>query len=298
MLKAANGQVNTDSGSVLLKREIQVYGISEDDVQIIREKEGVIVARVHYGDTTAILKCFENEEFCREIDNYEILQRHGIPTIKVLGEGEKSILLEDIDASELWRLGEESDLSNQTVIRAIAKWYKTLHANGERYVKLYGDGMYEQWDCFRIEDIKSIKEKYNLIDNVGIDALEQHFGEVRKRLDAAPRTLCYNDFYYTNLIVKKDLSEALMFDYNLLGKGNYISDIHNVTYWFSKENKDLFLSVYGEPEEDLILLDKICAPIVSLYSAMTRDVFPGWAKEALENLQEIPELIDELVKTP
>ena len=59
MLKAANGQVNTDSGSVLLKRETQVYGISEDDVKIIREKEGVIVARVHYGDTTAILKCFE-----------------------------------------------------------------------------------------------------------------------------------------------------------------------------------------------------------------------------------------------
>ena len=44
MFKATNGQVNTDSGSVLLKREIQDYGISEDDVQIIREKEGVLLA--------------------------------------------------------------------------------------------------------------------------------------------------------------------------------------------------------------------------------------------------------------
>ena len=284
--------------SALLQSEIRRYGISEEDVQLIREKEGVIVARVPFGDTTAVLKCFEKDAFCREIENYEILQSCGIPTIVVLGKGERSIILEDIEASCEYRLGEESDLSKPVVIMAIAKWYKTLHTKGAQHVRQHGTGMYEEWDCFTIENIQAIKAKYDLSDNAGIRALEQHFEEVRKRLDAAPRTLCYNDFYYTNLIVKKNLSEALMFDYNLLGKGNYISDIHNVTYWFSKENKDLFLSVYGEPEEDLILLDKICAPIVSLYSAMTRDVFPGWAKEALENLQEIPELIDELVKTP
>ena len=33
------------------------------------------------------------------------------------------------------------------------------------------------------------------------------------------RTLTYNDFYYTNMMVAKDKSSALMFDYNLLGKG-------------------------------------------------------------------------------
>lgn len=95
------------------------------------------------------------------------------------------------------------------------------------------------------------------------------------------------------MIVKKDLSEALMFDYNLLGKGNFISDIHDVTYWFSQEHRDLFLSVYGEVEEDLKCLDKICAPIVSLYSAMKRESFPDWTREALEKLQEIPGLLHE-----
>ena len=283
--------------SALLKSEILRYKVLEDDVQIIREKEGVIVARVDYGDTTAILKCFENEEFTREIENYKILQSLNIPTITVLDKSDRSILLQDIETSEEYRLGLESDLENPIVIKAIAKWYKALHTKGVQYVSTRGSDMYEEWDYFTKENIKAIKDKYNLKDNDGINILENSFEEIKRRLNEAPRTLLYNDFYYTNLIVKKDLSEALMFDYNLLGKGSYISDINNVTYWFSKENKDLFLSVYGKVDKDMIILDKICAPIVSLYFAMKKDIFPNWAKEALENLQEVPKLINELVKS-
>ena len=64
--------------------------------------------------------------------------------------------------------------------------------------------------------IESIRDRFELADSEGLRVLTDRFGELRKRMDAAPRTLAYNDFYYTNLAVKKDASEALMFDYNLL----------------------------------------------------------------------------------
>ena len=166
--------------SALLKSENRRYGISEENAQLIREQEGVIVARVPFDDTTAVLKCFEKDAFCREIENYGILQSCGIPTIVVLGKGERSILLEDIEASCEYRLGEESDLSKPAVIMAIAKWYKMLHTKVAQYVRQHGAGMYEEWDCFTIENIQAIKAKYNLMDNAGIQALEQRFEEVRK----------------------------------------------------------------------------------------------------------------------
>ena len=41
---------------------------------------------------------------------------------------------------------------------------------------------------------------------------------------ASTWTLTYNDFYYTNLAVLKDGTSAIMFDYNLLGKGYAYAD--------------------------------------------------------------------------
>ena len=277
--------------NLVLLKEIDSYGISKDDVHIIRDKDGVIVARVPFEETTAVLKCFENKEFCREIDNYEILQNCNIPTIKVLGKGECSILLEDIDKSNIYRLGEESDFENVDVIKALARWYKTLHTNGESYVSQHGNGMYMEWDNFTLENIMAIRDKYNLKDFIGIKAILNRFDELKSRLDDAPLTLAYNDFYYTNMVVKRDNTEALMFDYNLLGKGCYVSDIKNVIYWFSEENKNAFLSEYGEVDKELMLIDEIVAPFISLHFAMSRNIFPDWAKEALEELNKIPELL-------
>ena len=87
---------------------------------------------------------------------------------------------------------------------------------------------------------------------------------------------------------------SAVFDYNLLGKGCTVSDIKNVTYWFSEESKAAFLSEYGEVDKDLMVLDEIAAPIVSLHFAMSRNIFPHWAREAVEDLERVPELMERL----
>ncbi|MBO4367114.1 MAG: hypothetical protein J5859_00260 [Clostridia bacterium] len=279
----------------LLAEELRFYGLQPEDASLIRSKDGAAVARVRTGKGTAILKCFENEAFRREITNYGILKGCGIPTIRVLGKSSRSILLEDLASSDTWRLAEEEDLRSPSVIRAIAKWYKTLHAQGSGYVKKHGAGMYEEWDLITPENIRAIKEKYGLDGNRGLEEFTLRYGEIRESMDLAPRTITYNDFYYTNLAVRKDLTEAVMFDYNLLGKGICASDIRNVTCWFSDENRDLFLSEYGETDGRLMLLDDICSPVVSLCSAMKRDIFPSWAEGAIRDLVKLPPLIARLL---
>lgn len=74
-----------------------------------------------------------------------------------------------------------------------------------------------------------------------------------------------------------------------------MSDIKNVTYWFSEENKEAFLSEYGEVDNELMVLDEIAAPIVSLHSAMSRNIFPHWAREAVEDLERVPALMDKVM---
>lgn len=58
----------------------------------------------------------------------------------------------------------------------------------------------------------------NTQNNALWQAIAERYGAIRSRIDALPRTLTYNDFYWTNLIVSIDRERAFMFDYNLLGK--------------------------------------------------------------------------------
>lgn len=104
--------------SDFFQKELDHYGLKYERVSLIREKDGVIVARVCMNSETAILKCFENADFRRELENYDILQSLDIPTIRVFGKSDRSILLEDLTVSDEYRLGMEEDLHDPEVIKA------------------------------------------------------------------------------------------------------------------------------------------------------------------------------------
>jgi aminoglycoside phosphotransferase len=70
------------------------------------------------------------------------------------------------------------------------------------------------------------------------------YSKLRKLIDTPPYTLTYNDFYWTNFIVRKDKREALMFDYNLLGRGYRYSDFRNVCWSMSEEAGMTFVDTY------------------------------------------------------
>ena len=267
-----------------LLEELDKYGLEDAVVSVIREKDGVAVARVMAGERSYIIKLFDEGVSPREIENYRILASLGVPTLRLFGSGERSLLMEDIGASPVLRLGTEEDMNDPEVVRGLAKWYRTLHGRGEEYVRLHGRGMYDEWDLFTLENSGRIGERLGADCEKAVSEMKKRFTELRSRMDAAGKTLCYNDFYYTNMAVRRDGSAALMFDYNFLGKGCYINDVLNVTYWFSKENTELFLREYGGADAELMRLARRIAPVISLVSALQRGVFPAWAEEAKREL--------------
>ena len=258
-------------------------GHMPEDFQLIREKAGVHVYRCIYQGKKAIAKYFEKAADRREIFNYQWLQKWKIPTPTVYALGKTCILMEDIEASEKWRLGAEADLSDAGVARVLAAWYVCLHEPGIAWRLDYSEN-----DLFSRESLAFLQEKLPEADRLWAYLLD-HFDMLRKIIDRQDSFITYNDFYWTNLMVKKDGSAALMFDYNLMGKGYRYADIRNVKSSLSEEAGRCFEAEYckmyrekygGEPDfSEEKQLDDVVSPVLGLISAYGRTEFPAWAEE-------------------
>lgn len=268
----------------IIHNELNKMRIVCQDVSVLQDKDGVIVARVVSGEKSYVVKCFQKDEYKREIENYRLLETLGVPTIQVISSTDSALLLEDIACSSIFRLGVREDMSDLEVARQIAVWYKQLHSRGDAYVYQRGASMYDEADFFTIENIAYIKEKTGTQDAPAWRSLERHYAAISHLLSKVRRTLTYNDFYYTNMVVAQNKSSALMFDYNLLGKGYAYSDVRNVLSSLSEEAGKAFLDAYGEFDPIEKALDDVVSVVVTLFLACQYDKFPRWAKALLDEV--------------
>ena len=264
--------------------ELNKLGIVCDGFSILQDKDGVTVARIASNERSYVVKCFQKDEHKRELENYRLLASLSIPTIRVIASTDSALLLEDIDRSISYRLGIKEDMSDSEVARRIAVWYKLLHSQGYGYVCQSGESMYDEADFFTPENIVGIKEKTGTQDAPAWVLLEQNYPAINDLLHKARRTLTYNDFYYTNMVVAKDKSSALMFDYNLLGKGYAYTDVRNVLSSLSEEAGKAFLDEYGEFDPIEKALDDVVSVVITLHLACQRDELPWWAQALLDEL--------------
>ena len=105
-------------------------------------------------------------------------------------------------------------------------------------------------------------------------------------------TFNYNDFHWTNLLISKDKSAAMPFDYNLLGAGFRYNDIRNVSSGLSEQAETVFLNEYNRLYEEKYghsrkeeefkeqQIDKVTSVLISLITAFERKNFPSWANSA------------------
>ena len=268
-----------------IKQELKKLNIPYSKIDLIQNKDGVIVARVQSGEELYIIKYFRDEDFKREIKNYQLLDTLNIPTVKVFGFTDSAILMEDISQSDTFRLATKEDLYDVEIASKIAEWYKLLHANSEIFVKENIAELYNETDFITRENIEFIKSKTGT-QNLNVwKLINDNFDIVVSKIRDLPRVLTYNDFYYTNLIIAKDKSSAFMFDYNLLGKGYVYSDIRNVCYSLGENAKDAFIEAYGEFDKSQIVVDDVASVLITLYHACQRKTFPTWANSILADLK-------------
>ncbi|MCI9278720.1 MAG: GNAT family N-acetyltransferase [Lachnospiraceae bacterium] len=266
--------------------QLTELGVRNPVGSLIRSKARISLYRVESEGKKLILKVFENREDAREIDNYLMLSKLGIPTLPLLGYTKNAILLPDVDSSDEYRLGKESDLSDPKIAKAIAKWYTMLHEKGRDYLSGSEIPMYDESDLITANNMAVIAEKTGTTRNILWQVITENYNMIRSRIDALRRTLTYNDFYWTNLIVSKNGESALMFDYNLLGKGIAYGDIRNVTSSLSNDASEAFIQEYGDNiDEEEKKADAFISPLVTLINACEHETFPSWAKGSLEELK-------------
>ena len=266
-----------------LQNEFKKLEIHPQNFTVLQDKDGVTMLRLEYFDRSYVLKYFEKPEFRRETELYRVLRKLGVPTVPVASSTDAALLLEDLAQSPVYRLGEEQDMADPAVARALARWYKTLHENGRAYAAAHAEELYDESDFFTRENIAALKEKTGPLP--AWELLEENFDALSQILRETPRTLTYNDFYYTNLAVARDGFAALMFDYNLLGKGFVYTDLRNVTYSLSPAAGKAFMEEYGDFSPTEAALDAVVSPIVTLHMAYGRENFPAWGEEALQEIQ-------------
>lgn len=261
--------------------QLACMGKRADSVEIIREKDGVIVARVRDGVQSCVFKGFVHENFRREIAHYCTLAALGMPTLQVLAHTDASLLLEDVETSERWRLGAESDMDSPAVAIALAAWYKRLHAVGYDYVARHGKGLYDENDVITRENLVAIQQRTHTEGLRVWSVIDQNMDALLSCIHGARRTLTYNDFYYTNLVVAHDGGEAMMFDYNLLGKGYAYADVRNVCSSLSARAGEAFLQAYGGIDTQEKRIDQVASVLTTLHFACRRAEMPDWARESL-----------------
>ncbi|WP_202708989.1 hypothetical protein [Sporosalibacterium faouarense] len=260
--------------------------LREIKIEEIRDKDGVFLFRIKTKKDSYILKYFSNEEYTREIKNYEILKGLNIKTIKNYGYTDKSILLEDLETSTEYRLGVCDDLKDIQVAKALAKWYINLHDKGIKYIEQNESSFYRESDVIVKENIEFIRMKTNTENNKVWDLVIDNLGLIQEKINIPEKTFNYNDFYWTNLVVSRDKSEAFMFDYNFLGIGFRYCDINNVCSSLSKEAREVFVKEYGYVSTKEEVIYDFTAIIITLFFAYKREVFPSWAKESLDAINK------------
>ena len=268
-----------------IKQELKKLNIPYNTIDLIQNKDGVIVARVQSDEKSYIIKYFQNEDFKREIKNYQLLYDLSIPTVKVFGFADSAILMEDILQSDTFRLATKEDLDDVVIASKIAKWYKLLHTRIKDFTEGNITELYDETDFITRDNIEFIKEKTGTQSLPVWKIIDDNFDVIVSKIRSLPRVLTYNDFYYTNLIVAKDKTSSFMFDYNLLGKGYVYSDIRNVCYSLGEDAKKAFLETYGEFDKSEIIVDDVASVLITLYHACQRKTIPSWANSTLNELK-------------
>ncbi len=272
----------------MIKQELR--SVSEKQIhsfRLLRAKNGVYVYKCQYDGMSAIAKYFANDEDKREIQNYRLLNQCGVPTIRTYALCASVIVMEDISCSDEWRLGTAEDMNDLVVARGLAHWYFALHEAGASIASL--DKLYFEYDQITRENLENLRQKLPEASEL-LSFILAYLPALQELINKPSKTLTYNDFYWTNFIVRRDGQAALMFDYNLLGRGYRYADLRNVQS-LSEQAYQQFVRAYNllyrrkhgcdriAEEQEQAQIDAVAAPLFELISAFEQERFPAWAEE-------------------
>jgi hypothetical protein len=255
----------------------------------LREEHGHGVFRLTFADRSFVLKWFSDATRAWEIANYALLAAYGVPTLRRLGQTDNALLLEDLAANRTWRLATAEDANAPATGRAVAAWYRRLHAAGRRVVAGPGGApghLRRETDGLDAAALSALGERLGLTAAPGWTLAVESIEVLAAALRAIPTTLVYGDFHWTNLALSAGSGQlrAIVFDYHLLGLGPAESDLRNVSGALGARARATFLEAYGPTDRRAALLDAPVALLYTLGEAARWQEPPRWAQQAIEQV--------------
>jgi hypothetical protein len=259
--------------------------------ELIHQRHGDSLYRAQCSERSYVLKWFHNPAQAIEVRGYALLEGLGVPTLPVHGRTENALLLEDLVSSPNWRLAVEADAERAETGAAVARWYRTFHALGEKLIT-DPDGpppfLGRETDALNPEAVREIAAKLDIGDDPVWALAAEHVEAIVAAMRALPETLNYNDFYWTNLALSRHSAprlEAIVYDYHLLGIGLRTSDCRNAAGSLGERAAAAFWEAYGPVDAREGILDEPMATLYGLLVAVRSPRFPDWARDCVRMVE-------------
>jgi Phosphotransferase enzyme family len=259
-------------------------------VELLHERHGNRLYRVVCGERSFVLKWFGENGHANAVQAYALLESCGVPTLPVHGRADNALLLEDLEASETWRLATEGDKACAETGTALADWYKLFHEKGRRFLAEADpvpEFLSREIDALNSEVVLTAGEKLGVGEKALWRLAAEHVEALAAAMRALPETFNYNDFYWGNLALSREAPlRAIVFDYHLLGIGIAYSDCRNVCWSIGKEAREAFWEGYGALDEREAILDEPMSILFSLAKAAGMPKLPRWAEGVLQHVTD------------
>jgi hypothetical protein len=272
--------------------DLAILGIRPSEIletALLRQRPSHLVFRIRLERGWFVLKWFANESPL-EPKVYNLLERHGVPTLPLYAVSPRALLIEDLENSAHWRQAVEADMRQAETGVALALWYRRLHEAG-RTVLEQQETMplaLRPW----IEELsepalRAAGERLGIAEHVTWQMTIQSVETLKEKARACPQTFNYDDFAPENLALSRPPTaprQAIVYDYDCFTIGLAASDWRNVMYSLEGDARQAFAETYGPICEIERLLDAPLSAFYGLLIASRRKERPNWAKPLLESL--------------
>ena len=239
----------------LARKKLESLEQSYTQIRFLREKNDIVLFRIENNKEHFVLKLFLSDYGKDEIKFYRFLQEKSIHTIQLISSDHEALLMEDLNFSQDYSLAIKEQMGDPKVMGSLGRWYRKLHLIKEKELEHLPYA--KEWKILHLEKLEEKDQVFK--DDKRWKKVFPLLKELLVYVKELPLCLCYNDFYYVNMVVGE--SDSFMMDYGLMGLNYPGIDLVNALWFSSKEARKAFRESYGlswELEEEWV---KILLPL-------------------------------------
>lgn len=223
----------------LARKKLESLGQSCTRISFNREKDDIVLFRIEKNNEHYVLKLFLSDYGKEEIDFYAFLQEKGIKTLLLNASDHEALLMEDLHFSQDYSLAIKEQMCDPEVMASLGTWYRKLHLINEEEIKHLPYA--KEWKSLHLEKLEEKDQIFK--EDKRWKKVFPLLKELFMHIEKLPLCLCYNDFYYVNMVVGEH--EAFMLDYGHMGLNYPGMDLVNALWFSNEEARKAFRESYG-----------------------------------------------------